>query len=52
MVYQSSQSDFRWDGTSNGELLPAGQYTYVVRFTSSFRDRGTIEQYGGVVLLR
>ncbi|MEN8248879.1 MAG: gliding motility-associated C-terminal domain-containing protein [Bacteroidota bacterium] len=52
MVFHSSDISFKWNGTLNGELLPAGQYSYVVRFTSSFRDRGTIEQYGGVVLLR
>ena len=52
LVYQSDQKDFRWDGTYQGQLLPAGQYTYVVRYTSSFRDRGTLEQYGGVTLLR
>jgi gliding motility-associated-like protein len=52
MVYHSNSVDFRWDGTSNGELLPAAQYTWVARYTSSFRDRGTIEQYGGVTLLR
>ncbi|RLD20692.1 MAG: hypothetical protein DRI71_09995, partial [Bacteroidetes bacterium] len=52
MVYQSNEADFRWDGTFDGQLLPADQYSWVVRFTSSFRDRGTLEQYGGVVLLR
>jgi len=52
LVYHSSDKDFRWDGTLNGELLPAGQYSYVVRYTSSFRDRGELVQYGGVTLLR
>jgi gliding motility-associated-like protein len=52
MVYQSNEIDFKWDGTLDGELLPAAQYSWVVRYTSSFRDRGTLEQYGGVVLLR
>ena len=52
MVFQSADINFKWDGTLNGELLPADQYTWVVRYTSSFRDRGTLEQYGGVMLLR
>ena len=52
LVYNSSDPAFAWDGTLNGEPLPAGQYSWVVRYTSSFRDRGTIEKYGGVVLLR
>ena len=52
MVYQSNDVNFRWDGVFDGELLPADQYSWVVRYTSSFRDRGTLEQYGGVVLLR
>jgi len=52
LLFQSNQLDFRWDGTFEGQLLPAAQYSWVVRFTSSFRDRGTIEQYGGVLLLR
>jgi gliding motility-associated-like protein len=52
LVYNSSDAAFAWDGVYNGALLPAGQYSWVVRYTSSFRDRGTIEKYGGVVLLR
>lgn len=52
LIFQSAQVDFRWDGTFEGQLLPAAQYSWVVRYTSSFRDRGTIEQYGGVLLLR
>ncbi len=52
LVYNSSDAAFAWDGVYNGELLPAGQYSWVARYTSSFRDRGTIEAYGGVVLLR
>ena len=52
LLYHSGNKDFRWDGTYEGQLMPAGQYTWVVRYTSSFRDRGTLEQYGGVTLLR
>ncbi len=52
LVFQSDDKNFAWDGFFDGKLQPAGQYTWVVRYTSSFRDRGTIEQYGGVVLIR
>lgn len=52
LVFYANDINFRWDGTFNGELQPAAQYSYVVRYTSSFRDRGTLEQYGGVTLLR
>jgi gliding motility-associated-like protein len=52
LVYHSSNKDFTWNGVYNDQLLPAGQYTWVVRYTSSFRDRGLLEQYGGVTLLR
>lgn len=54
MVFQSNDPDFRWNGgRSNGELLPAGTYTYVVKYKSSFESQpGTKEQRGGVVLVR
>ncbi len=52
LVFYSNDLNFRWDGTFNGEPLPADQYTWRVLYTSSFRDRGTLEKYGGVMLLR
>lgn len=54
MVYQSADRNFRWNGGyNNGATLPAGTYTYVVKFKSSFRpEDGTKEQRGGVVLVR
>ncbi|MCF6353205.1 MAG: gliding motility-associated C-terminal domain-containing protein [Cyclobacteriaceae bacterium] len=53
LVYNSTDAAFAWDGTEpGGEIAPAGQYSWVVRYTSSYRDRGVLEQYGGVVLLR
>jgi large repetitive protein len=52
MVYESTNANFTWNGTSSrGELLPAGTYTYVVKYKSSFRDE-TGETRGGVVLVR
>ncbi|MBL7856093.1 MAG: gliding motility-associated C-terminal domain-containing protein [Cyclobacteriaceae bacterium] len=56
MVYQSSDRDFRWNGgykNNGGQLLPAGTYTYVVRYKSSYRpEEGTKEKRGGVMLVR
>ena len=56
MVYQSSEKDFRWNGGykgNAGQLLPAGTYTYVVRYKSSYRpEDGVQEKRGGVVLVR
>ncbi len=53
LVYQSSQTDFRWDGTLNGEVLPSGSYAWVAKFRSEFNpDQGVMEKRGGVMLLR
>jgi gliding motility-associated-like protein len=56
MIYQSAQRDFRWNGGYNnnvGQLVPAGTYSYVVRYKSSYRpEKGVQERRGGVVLLR
>ncbi len=55
MIYHSTERDFRWNGSYNnaGQLAPAGTYTYVVRYKSSYEpERGVQEKRGGVVLLR
>jgi gliding motility-associated-like protein len=57
LVFHSDDLDFMtntgWDGTKNGKILPLGTYAYIIRFTSLTEpERGTIEQGGGVVLLR
>jgi gliding motility-associated-like protein len=54
MIYQTNERDFRWNGTNkNGVLLPAGTYTYVVKYRSSFKpELGILEKRGGVVLVR
>lgn len=59
MVFQSNKLDpelHKWNGGYNNnpdKLLPAGTYTYVVRYKSEFRDKGAAqEKRGGVVLLR
>jgi gliding motility-associated-like protein len=56
MVYQSTDRNFRWNGGYNnnlGQPLPAGTYSYVVKYKSSYRpEEGVKEKRGGVVLLR
>jgi hypothetical protein len=55
MVFQSNDRLFRWNGGYNniGPLLPAGTYSYVVRYKSEYRpEEGMREKRGGVVLVR
>ncbi|MDH4057864.1 MAG: gliding motility-associated C-terminal domain-containing protein, partial [Cyclobacteriaceae bacterium] len=56
MVFQSNDSNFRWNGGYNNnqtEILPAGTYSYVVKYKSLYRPQdGVQEQRGGVLLVR
>ncbi|MEO8473403.1 MAG: gliding motility-associated C-terminal domain-containing protein [Chryseolinea sp.] len=56
MIFTSTQREFRWNGGYNnntGQLAPAGTYSYVVHYKSSYRpEKGIQEKRGGVVLLR
>jgi large repetitive protein len=56
MVFQSNARDFKWNGGYNNNAaqpLPAGTYSYVVKYKSAYRpEDGVQEQRGGVVLLR
>jgi gliding motility-associated-like protein len=55
MIFQSNDRQFRWNGAYNniGPLLPAGTYSYVVRYKSEYRpEDGIKEKRGGVVLVR
>jgi gliding motility-associated-like protein len=56
MVFASSDRQFEWNGGYNnnaGQMLPAGTYSYVVRYKSSYRpEDGTKEKRGGVLLVR
>ena len=62
LVYQSNGLDAegdqskQWNGGYNNnasQLLPAGTYSYVVKYKSSYRPQdGILEKRGGVVLLR
>jgi large repetitive protein len=56
LVYQSTDPNFRWNGGYNNNaarLLPAGTYTYVVKYKSIYRPQdGILEKRGGVMLMR
>ncbi len=56
MIYQTNQRDFRWNGGYNNDFstqLPAGTYSYVVKYKSQYHpEQGIMEKRGGVVLLR
>jgi gliding motility-associated-like protein len=56
MVFQSNAIDFRWNGGYNNnasQLLPAGTYTYLLKYRSAYRpEDGVQETRGGVVLVR
>jgi large repetitive protein len=55
LIFQSNDRQFRWNGAYNniGPLLPAGTYSYVVRYKSEYRpEDGIKEKRGGVVLVR
>lgn len=56
LVYQSNDRNFKWNGGYNNNLsqpLPGGTYAYVIKYVNAFRpERGTLEQHGGVSLLR
>ncbi|HYG18075.1 MAG TPA: gliding motility-associated C-terminal domain-containing protein, partial [Ohtaekwangia sp.] len=56
MVFESNAREFRWNGgykNNQAQLLPAGTYSYLVRYKSSYRpEEGVQEKRGGVVLVR
>jgi gliding motility-associated-like protein len=56
MIFESDERDFRWNGGYNnnpGQPLPAGTYSFVVKYKSSYRpEEGVQERRGGVALLR
>ena len=56
MVFASTEREFEWNGGFNNnpsQIMPAGTYSYVVRYKSSYRPQdGTKEKRGGVLLVR
>jgi gliding motility-associated-like protein len=54
LIHQSTDINFRWNGgykNNASQLLPAGTYTYIVKYKSLYGG-GIREQRGGVVLVR
>jgi gliding motility-associated-like protein len=56
MIFESSDRNFAWNGgykNNLGQIMPAGTYSYVVRYKSAYRpDDGIQEKRGGVLLVR
>ncbi|MBT1711250.1 gliding motility-associated C-terminal domain-containing protein [Fulvivirgaceae bacterium PWU5] len=55
MVYESSDLAFNWNGgykNNAGQLMPAGTYTYVLKYKSEEENAPVREKRGGVLLLR
>jgi gliding motility-associated-like protein len=48
-VWESNDVDGRWDGTINGDILPAGIYTYVIK--TSDRISGENYDFNGTISL-
>jgi gliding motility-associated-like protein len=51
IIWESHDVNAEWDGTYNGELLPAGTYTWTVRSKNSIDD-GKFEKTGLVNIVR
>ncbi|MBT1685688.1 T9SS type B sorting domain-containing protein [Dawidia soli] len=55
MVFESSDLAFAWNGgykNNAGQLMPAGTYSYVLKYKSKEENAETREKRGGVLLLR
>lgn len=47
LVWESSGTTLSWDGTSNGQVLPAGTYYYILDI-----DNGSLTQNGPVTIVK
>ncbi|MGB5930652.1 MAG: PKD domain-containing protein, partial [Cyclobacteriaceae bacterium] len=53
LIFYSDNQDFRWDGTFNGSVVPAGTYAYVIRYTGIRSDFSQEQkQRGSITVLR
>jgi gliding motility-associated-like protein len=50
LIIESNDPDFKWDGTSNGQTAPQGQYTY--QFNIQDLNRNWHQFVGKVMLMR
>jgi gliding motility-associated-like protein len=49
MVFRGSSKTPRWDGKLNGEVLPAGVYTYTIQ--AKLKGTEQVVKHGGSVVL-
>jgi gliding motility-associated-like protein len=53
IIYESTNPEESWDGTYNGQLMPAGVYPWVMRYTGDNPDyEEIIKQQGSVTIIR
>ncbi|WP_299757634.1 gliding motility-associated C-terminal domain-containing protein [uncultured Pontibacter sp.] len=50
VIYEGSEADAAWDGTSDGREIPAGAYAYLITFQTTFGT--TKKKTGTITLLR
>lgn len=50
VMFESGDPDFCWDGTYNGQLLPAGTYVYAIY--ARYRKDGEMSKGGNILLMR
>ena len=51
-VFHSNTMEVAWDGSSQGVPLPAGSYTYVIRYSTEAQPRTVLQRKGSVLLIR
>jgi gliding motility-associated-like protein len=53
LIFYSTDENFRWDGTFNGQELGPGTFAYIMQFTSREEPGlGTLVQYGSITLIK
>ena len=50
VVFESDDLNFGWDGTHQGQALPAGTFVYRLEYTEASRQKG--QRYGLLHLIR
>ena len=51
LIFQSTNTQERWDGTFKGTAVPQGVYFYKMRFTG-YNDRKVFEKLGSITVVR
>ncbi|MFW6222364.1 MAG: PKD domain-containing protein, partial [Bacteroidota bacterium] len=53
IIFESKDPEKAWDGTYNGQLMPAGVYPWIMRYTGDNPDYNKkIKQQGSVTIIR